>query len=263
MGEFKLDVNAYLSRIGAEKPEALTVEALRTLTRAHLETVAFENLMITEEGKCPSLKAEDLYEKVVAHRRGGYCFELNKIFYLLLQSLGFSCYPVAVRVIMGRPEPCPYSHRGTVVELEGKKWYVDVGFGGLGPKGIIDMECSDIQTIVGESFRVSWEDDNCVITYIGPGPEKRMLSFRDFAWLECDFEFWSAFFGGGPHSPFGRQRIAYICTKNGWLSLVGRKLARFADGETTEEELPDEESVRRAIREEFLLEIPAWETKGS
>ena len=38
---------------------------------------------------------EDLFRKVVEQKRGGYCFELNKLFFLLLKELGFDCRSVA------------------------------------------------------------------------------------------------------------------------------------------------------------------------
>ena len=115
MAEFSLDVDAYLRRIGAERPKTLTPQSLSGLVRAHLEQVPFESLELTEAHTEPSLTPEGLFEKIVCNRRGGYCFELNKLFYLLLQELGFDCRSVAVRCIIGRPEPVALSHRGIVV----------------------------------------------------------------------------------------------------------------------------------------------------
>ena len=99
-----IDADAYLSRIGAERPAELTPVTLSKLVRSHLETVPFEVLELTEAKTQPSLEAEGLFEKIVKQRRGGYCFELNKLFYLLLKELGFTCYCVGVRCILGRPD---------------------------------------------------------------------------------------------------------------------------------------------------------------
>lgn len=254
-----MNIQAYLDRIGAQWPESRSEKTLRTLTRAHLETVPFENLQVTEAREEPSLLEEDLFDKVVNHRRGGYCFELNKLYFLLLQALGFQCYPVPVRVLMGRPEPCPFSHRGTVVELDGKRWYVDVGFGGLGPKGIINVDEPGIQTIVGESFRVVWEDNTCVIIRVDPDKETRMLAFLNQPWLDVDFKYWSGYFATYPNSPFRIRRTVYLCTPNGWVSLVDRVLTRFENGQTTTRELDSEQAVRSAVNEVFGLKIPQWD----
>lgn len=251
-------IQAYLDRIGCPKPEKPDVESLRRLTRCHLVEVPFENLEVTEEGHEPSLEADNLYRKVVENRRGGYCFELNKLYYLLLQALGYRCTPVPVRVLMGRPEPRPFSHRGTLVELEGQRWYVDVGFGGLGPKGIINVDIPDVQTIVGESFRVVWEGDTCVIIRVEPDKEIRMLAFWDKEWLDCDYNYWSGFFATSPTSPFCTRRICYICTPTGWLSLVNTELTVFDSGVTTVHPLEGEAAVRAVIEDKFKLLIPQW-----
>ena len=118
MEDFRLDVDAYLARIGAERPQALNPQSLQKLVRAHLEQVPFENLELTENQTQPSLEPESLFQKVVLRRRGGYCFELNKLFYLLLQSLGYDCHCVGVRCIMGRTEPRSISHRALWSGLE-------------------------------------------------------------------------------------------------------------------------------------------------
>ena len=104
MCEFPFDVGRYLSRIGAERPAELTAASLQKLVRAHLEQVPFEVLELTEEKTQPSMEPQGLYEKIVVRKRGGYCFELNKLFYLLLRELGYTCYCVGVRCIIGRPE---------------------------------------------------------------------------------------------------------------------------------------------------------------
>lgn len=254
----RLQIQAYLDRIGANWPEKTDIQSLRALTRAHLEQVPFENLQITEAHQEPSLEEADLYRKVVENRRGGFCFELNKIYYLLLKELGFQAYPVPVRVLMGRPEPCPFSHRGTVVEVGRSRWYVDVGFGGLGPKGIINVDIPDIQTIVGESFRVVWEGNTCVIIRVDPEKEIRMLAFRNESWLDVDFKYWSGYFASGPNSPFRNKRTCYLCTPNGWISLVNNVLTVFDGERTVARELDGEAEIRRVITEQFSLQIPQW-----
>ncbi len=251
-------IQAYLDRIGCPVSGDVCEESLRKLTRAHLETVPFENLLVTEEGHAPSLKPEDLYRKVVEDRRGGWCFELNKLYYLLLKELGYECIPVPVRVVMGRPEPCPISHRGTLVTLNGQRWYVDVGFGGLGPKGIINVDDPGIQTIVGESFRVVWEGENCVIIRLEPDKEIRMLSFWDKEWLECDFEFWSGFFALNPGSPFSHKRICYKCTPTGWINMVQMDVTVFDNGVTSSFVLDGEEAQRAFVKDTMKLTIPQW-----
>ena len=64
----------------------------------HLCSIPFENLEVFDAGRIPSLRSEDIYEKIIVRKRGGYCFELNKLFYELLKALDFRVIPVAVRI---------------------------------------------------------------------------------------------------------------------------------------------------------------------
>ncbi|TSK05402.1 MAG: arylamine N-acetyltransferase [Geobacter sp.] len=57
------------------------------LRGAMTQTVPFENISILG-GKAISLEPKDIVAKVVAQKRGGYCFELNS---LLSHLLDLSC----------------------------------------------------------------------------------------------------------------------------------------------------------------------------
>lgn len=252
-------IQNYLARICAAPPKELTPKALMELTRAHLEHVPFEVLEMTEAHTEPSLEPEALYQKIVAHRRGGYCFELNKLYYLLLKALGFSCYPVGVRVLLGRPEPRAISHRGIVVEFGGEKWYCDVGFGGQGPKGILLLNNPDIQTLTYESFRVLREDGDYVIVHLDGEHQTRMLRFRDEPWLDVDFALLNGYYANHCRSPFLQKRILYLCKPDGWISLVGDVYTSFCRGETLQKTVPDEGEVRKLVSEKFGLNIPQWD----
>lgn len=260
MNDFFFDTDAYLARIGAARPGALTPVALSGLVRAHLEQVPFEALELTEAHTEPDLTPEGLFDKIVVHRRGGYCFELNKLFYLLLKDLGFVCYPVGVRCIIGRPEPVPISHRGTVVVFEDEKWYCDVGFGGKGPKDILNLGDSRMQTLYHERFLVQREQGEYVIVYLDGGTPVRMLKFRDEPWLDVDFKALNGYYALSPRSPFRAKRVLYRCTPDGWISLVGTTYQIFHGGAYTTTEIPDEAAIRRLVQTEFGLSIPQWET---
>src|SRR5690349_7304182 len=108
---------AYLARIGVPGPLALDAGTLRDLHRAHLMTVPFENLSI-HRGEPISLAEPDLMDKIVARRRGGFCYELNGAFGCLLETLGARVRRVSARVYGGdgRLGP-PFDHLALVVQL--------------------------------------------------------------------------------------------------------------------------------------------------
>ena len=252
-------IDQYLARIGAERPKELSPQTLMELTRSHLEHVPFEVLEMTEAHTEPSLEPDALFEKIVVNSRGGYCFELNKLFYLLLDALGFACYPVGVRVLMGRPEPRAISHRGIVVRFGDDKWYCDVGFGGQGPKGILRLEDTGVQTLVYESFRVLREEDGSyVIVYLDADRQTRMLKFRDELWLDVDFALLNGYYANHCRSPFIQRKILYLCQPEGWISLVGDCFTRFFRAETTVRSVSEEEA-RALVATQFGLHIPQWD----
>jgi len=82
-----LDIKAYLRRIdyaGARTPDTETLNALH---RAHMRAAPFENLDIGR-GVPIVLDLEALYAKIVGHRRGGFCYELNGLFAELREHFG-------------------------------------------------------------------------------------------------------------------------------------------------------------------------------
>src|SRR5215468_1867636 len=122
-------LEAYLTRIGVPQPAAADAAALRWLHRAHLLAVPFENLSI-HLGEPISLDPGDLLAKVVGRRRGGFCYELNGAFALLLEALGFGVRRVAARVYGGGKLGPPFDHLCLAVRPadDGAPWLADVGF---------------------------------------------------------------------------------------------------------------------------------------
>ena len=82
-------LDAYLRRIGLDTRPLVSAEGLAQIQQAHLRTVPFENIDIIE-GRVPlALDEASLFEKIVTHRRGGICYELNILFAAALEALGF------------------------------------------------------------------------------------------------------------------------------------------------------------------------------
>ena len=114
----------------------------------------FENID-TRLLHCPiSLSSQDLYRKIVEERHGGFCFELNGLFLLLLRSLGFEAYACVSRVAAGFNTLRALTHRASIVRLNGKEYLCDVGLGG--PMAPFAVEISPLpQTKKGETYRIA------------------------------------------------------------------------------------------------------------
>jgi N-hydroxyarylamine O-acetyltransferase len=120
-----LDLDAYLARIGLSgEPTVPRVH------RAHATSIPFENLD-PQRGMPVSLELEDLELKLVAERRGGYCFEQNLLLKAALEALGAEVDLLLARVRVGAAPGVtrPRSHLVLRVRDDGVSWHADVGFG--------------------------------------------------------------------------------------------------------------------------------------
>jgi N-hydroxyarylamine O-acetyltransferase len=125
-----IDFDAYLDRIGYAGPRRSTAAVLRDLQRAHLLAVPFENLDINPIGTPIVLSPDALFHKVVVRRRGGFCYELNGLFAIALEQLGFDVTRVAGQVSRGDGKFGPeFDHLALVVRVDGATHLADVGFG--------------------------------------------------------------------------------------------------------------------------------------
>src|SRR5262245_50189295 len=78
MSDPQFDQNAWLERIGYSGPVMPTLETLNRLIFAHAHSIAYETLDIML-GRPPRLDVATLQHKMIAAKRGGYCFEQNML----------------------------------------------------------------------------------------------------------------------------------------------------------------------------------------
>src|SRR2546426_5826969 len=128
------DVQAYLDRIRHTGSTTPTLETLRTIHRAHMLAVPFENLDIAL-GRKIVVDEEAFLRKVVEQHRGGFCYELNGAFAALLRALGFQVTLLSARVARSDGGESPeFDHLTLRVDLsvdQTEPWLADVGFGEL------------------------------------------------------------------------------------------------------------------------------------
>ena len=246
------DREAYLDRIGLGG-ETLppTAETLHRLIVAQLTHVPFENLDVYERGLCPELGVQALFDKIVTSRRGGYCFELNGLFQKLLESLGFSCYSVIVRIMRGNEAPYP-AHRGIVAVLPEGKAYCDVGFGG--PASLWPVPLGGEATPDG--FRAETDGDSVYIRSPGEGADARTLLFTDMPALPVDFLPMNIHMARGDGSYFRMKAMANLRTADGSVSIDGDVLRIRSEGSLTERTLENRADYYAALRENFGIDLP-------
>lgn len=243
----------YLARIGAAAPEAPTAAALASLHRAHLLAVPFENLDISL-GRPIRLDRDALLDKVVHARRGGYCYELNGLFALLLRSLGYAVDLVSARVATAAGGLTDdFDHLALVVSggrLE-EPVLADVGFGDgfIEPLPLRDgFERRERGHLVGLARR----DGTWVSRERRDGEDWRdCFAFTATPHPLADFAERNEWQQTSPESHFTRSRLASVLTPTGRLTLSGARLITTTHGRRDESELADEDAVRAALAEHF------------
>jgi N-hydroxyarylamine O-acetyltransferase len=126
---------------------------LRDVVQRHVATFAFSSVGCRLGDELP-LDFESLFNRIVVQRRGGYCFEQNGFLYEILKELGFSPKLYLARVIYNQNIHPGLTHRITMVEHEGLRYVLDVGFGPLGPR--VPVLMSENESNDGEKiFRIA------------------------------------------------------------------------------------------------------------
>jgi N-hydroxyarylamine O-acetyltransferase len=250
-------VAGYLDRIGLPRPATLDADALRHLHQSHQRTVPFENLSI-HLGETISLRDDDLLAKVVTRHRGGFCYELNGAFALLLAELGAEVIRVSARVYGAETLTVPFDHMALVVRLPDGTgpWLADVGFGAHSDYPLLLDSRAEQEDPAGR-FRLADAPDGDIDVFKDGKPQYR-LERRERA--EEDFGPTCWYQQTAPESHFRQGTICSLLTADGRITIRGHTLITTKEGDKTEQELPSDEALLAAYRDLFgitLDRVPA------
>jgi N-hydroxyarylamine O-acetyltransferase len=242
----------YLERIGHGWHVRPKLPTLRSLHRAHVSAIPFENLDV-QLGLTPSLEPEAIYAKLVERRRGGWCYEMNGLFGAALQAIGFDVTRLACGVMRqdGGDERLG-THLALLVECDGP-WLCDVGFGGalLEPLPLAAGEREDAPYGVS----LAQTDDGCwrfterFHTPFGydfrpePADEALLAAKRDWQATHAD-------------SNFTLNFVAQKRLPESHLALRGRVLTERTAGGTTTHTIADADEFTSALAERFGIDEP-------
>jgi N-hydroxyarylamine O-acetyltransferase len=263
-----VDVDAYLQRIKHTGDVRPTEATLRSLHRAHLYTVPFENLDIHLGRKIICDESRFLH-KIVNERRGGFCYELNGAFAALLRALGFQVTLLSARV--ARPDGSrgpEFDHLTLRVDLE-DPWLADVGFG----EGFLDplrLESRAEQPQNGRVYRLTSNpesespqpgDGALSLEVMAEGKWKTEYTFTLQPHELFDFEEMCRYHQTSPESHFTSQRMCSLATPEGRITLSDEKLIVTRAGSRQETSLSGdpllrEEEWRAKLTELFGVVLP-------
>ncbi len=194
-------LDAYLERTGVPAPLAPSVEALGNLQQAHVGAIPFENLDILL-GRPILLDLRSLQAKLVAGRRGGYCFEQNTLFRAVLERLGFEVTSLAARVRNGATAVRPRTHMLLRVDLPEGPFVADVGFGADGPVRPLPLGEGREHWVGPVGHRLRREHGLWVLEGNTAGAWVDFYAFTLEPQYPVDFEMANHFTSTHPRSPF-------------------------------------------------------------
>lgn len=263
---FALD--AYLARLGLSAPPGLEASTLtlEEVHARHVRAIPFENLD-PRRGVAVALAPAALHDKLVARRRGGYCFEHNLLLRAALDALGFETEPMLARVRWGAPPGMvrPRTHLVLRVGADGAMWHADVGFGPntlltpipFGPGGPYEQ--------AGWRSRVIEEGDELVLQCEAEGEWRDAYAFEPRPVPPIDITLSNWFTSTHPDSDFVKGLIVSAVAEDG-TRLV---LSDWSGELTFSRRTPASTTVTSAERSELpglLAEhfgLPGWCLDGA
>ena len=240
-----MDTDSYLARInyhGSRKPSAAV---LRSLHRQHLFTVPFENLDIPL-GTPIVLDLALIYDKIVARRRGGFCYELNGLFGALLQELGFRVEMLSARVRREDGGFGPeFDHMLLKVRLD-EPWLVDVGFGDSFVDPIV-FHAGGADQVNGHRYVVLPNGGEWQLRREDGKGQVPLYAFRDVPHQLSEYRDMCGFHQSSPESHFTRSWICSRATADGRITIANMCLIVTRGSTREERQLSSQAELRRCL----------------
>lgn len=249
------ELSAYLDRLGLAGPVPADSTGLATVQRAHRLAIPFENLDILL-GRGVDLSPEAVFGKLVRARRGGYCFEQNRLFGDALAAMGFAARRLMARVWYYGPLDIPgRTHTLLLVTLSGRPWVADAGFGG-GYAPPMPLVADRIVEDGGARHRLRPHDAHgWVLERDGGDGWVRQISFTLDEVHDSDIAIANHWTATSPDSRFTTSAVLSRILPDGEVSLIDRRLTRRRAGGGSQRELADPASYRAALADTFGLSL--------
>ncbi|MEV5970293.1 arylamine N-acetyltransferase [Streptomyces sp. NPDC051921] len=261
-GGEELDLDAYLARIGYSGAPAPDLATLRALHRAHVATIPFENLDVAL-GRRVSLGVKDLEAKLVARRRGGYCYEQNGLLAAALERIGFQVAGRGARNRTRGDALTPITHAMLVVTVGGEQWLADAGFGWQGPLEPVPLADGTRVEQDGWVFGVGIEAEGVhVLRSLRPEGWTDLYSFAPHTLYPVDFELMNHYSSSHPRSRFLGQVVAHLPGAEVRRALVRDGLTSMRTDRAPEERRVGPDELVGTLAELFGIELDDEEAAG-
>lgn len=250
--------SVYLKKLGFDQNnKAADPDFLDQLIQRHLERIPFENLDLVWKHQSICTDLETVFHKIVEHERGGYCFELNALFLGLLRGLGYEAYPVACRILR-RPTIGIPTHRASVVMLNGKKYFCDVGYGGIACNRAALLEENAVTETDYGSFRFEREYEGWLNQWFCPGDAGaepiRIMMISECPSAPVDFADANRAMCL-PESIFTQKAVVQKLIPDGSAAIDGGQFLVRKGKDKTIRQITSQEEAEQIVKEVFQIEL--------
>ena len=249
----------YLQRLGYDTPPTPTLQTLQDLQLRHVCTFAFESLSTLLHLPVP-IDLPSVEQKVLLDGRGGYCYELNQLFLVLLQELGFDARGITGRVVMGGPADAhtARTHRLSLVTLDGVRYITDVGFGGMVPSSPLQLDTEAVQASAHEPYRLSFDGQGSYTLWAQVGEAWRGLYVFDLQVQgDIDYEIGNWYVSTHPQSPFlGQLKVARLAAGKRHTLNNASYAVHYLDRPSEKRTLNSADELLGLLSETFGIQLP-------
>ncbi len=244
----------YLASVSVMDPEVSNT-FIKQLQNAHLGNFPFSNLGVLLNENL-SLESQELFNRVVTNRRGGYCFEQNKIFFEILNFFGFQCDIVLGRVLHNRNIDVPRTHRITRVTLADSNYLVDVGFGPLCPREPLLLDLDQPQDQGDAVYRIIQPDQGrYLLQLMEDDGWFTLYSFDNGVYTEADCLCGHHYSSTHPSAKFVNNLVVSKKLYDDVRLLRNNEFHRIRGGETTITEISSKDHLGAILLQEFGLDV--------
>jgi N-hydroxyarylamine O-acetyltransferase len=248
-------LTAYLNRINYTGDVRPDLDTLTRVHRAHLYAIPYENLEIHRDGYL-TVDQDDIFQKIVVDRRGGWCFEMNGLLGWALREIGFDVTLLSSTV--NRPPTGKFvegNHLVLRVQLD-RPYLADVGFGN-GLMEPIPLENGTYQQdyldykLKHDGER--WWFENHI--YGGAGFDFNLDAHElaDFAPQSHELQTWEG-------SGFVRNTVCFRLNEQGYVCLRGAVLTTVTENGQQEQVIDNFADYQRILTDTFDLPLPKTDT---
>ena len=253
-----MNTREYLNRIDYTGKPRKDLDTLKILHEKHVFSIPFENLDVQCKTEI-KLKKSHLYTKVIENLRGGFCYELNYLLWLLLTDLGFNVKLISARIFEGEKIGPEFDHMALLVDINRDNWLLDVGFGDLFVRPL-NVEFEGEQFDGRNYFKIQNQSNKSYLLTMsknGTDYEKKYLFKNERKVIEdfleqCDFKQYSN------SSYFVKNKVVTLPIENGRKTIFNSKYS-VKNGSVKSELIIKSEKVEEQILEkEFNIRLKTY-----